>query len=503
MSGLNDLKLLFKYKLFIFPNKNGTRGGFSPQLMVFLIFTCMIGIFLWNVFGSIRGVEIDGTPIATVMAGFFLTVSGLFFIMSFSATTSYLFIRNSEIDMLLVLPVRRTSIAIYQIAISTVYQGLTLSVFLGIALSYHLRADSRPIVGILALLALLIDTVLLASIISVAFGRFMSRAAARKLMFVVQIISGFMFFIIVQLVPRNPDNIPVYLQKLTGAWEILANPVNLFTWSVRASGEPLFLLLGVVMIPVFGAIFYRIAGSLKFEPLSYSRSRERRVVFSEKRGSALIRRELKIYRRYEQLIYYLFYPVIFGLIFGLISEDLTTSIFTMVLISTIFTTIQSAFLMGREYPFIETTKALPLSLERIVFIKTILPVLLGILLFTGVLLISILVKNTTFLYLAVVPIVFVLYVTSSLLGIKGVLESPPDRMDNPNAFMRTKFVLLNQIICMGLSFGSIMPITMIMGGAPGSPGIWIAVLISLSSTAVAAVLSVFTRRRVLAKMKKV
>ncbi|HQC57272.1 MAG TPA: hypothetical protein PLO21_09495 [Mesotoga sp.] len=503
MSGLNDLKLLFKYKLFIFPNKNGTRGGFSPQLMFFLIFTCMIGIFLWNVFGSIRGVEIDGTPIATVMAGFFLTVSGLFFIMSFSATTSYLFIRNSEIDMLLVLPVRRTSIAIYQIAISTVYQGLTLSVFLGIALSYHLRADSRPIVGILALLALLIDTVLLASIISVAFGRFMSRAAARKLMFVVQIISGFMFFIIVQLVPRNPDNIPVYLQKLTGAWEILANPVNLFTWSVRASGEPLFLLLSVVMIPVFGAIFYRIAGSLKFEPLSYSRSRERRVVFSEKRGSALIRRELKIYRRYEQLIYYLFYPVIFGLIFGLISEDLTTSIFTMVLISTIFTTIQSAFLMGREYPFIETTKALPLSLERIVFIKTILPVLLGILLFTGVLLISILVKNTTFLYLAVVPIVFVLYVTSSLLGIKGVLESPPDRMDNPNAFMRTKFVLLNQIICMGLSFGSIMPITMIMGGAPGSPGIWIAVLISLSSTAVAAVLSVFTRRRVLAKMKKV
>jgi ABC-2 type transport system permease protein len=113
------------------------------------------------------------------------------------------------------------------------------------------------------------------------------------------------------------------------------------------------------------------------------------------------------------------------------------------------------------------------------------------------------VKHTTFLYLAVVPIVFVLYVTSSLLGIKGVLESPPDRMDNPNAFMRTKFVLLNQIICMGLSFGSIMPITIIMEGTPGNPGIWIALLIALLSTAAAVVISFAIRRRVLVKMKEI
>ncbi len=270
---MNDLKLLFKYRLFVFPNKNGTSGGFSPQLMVFLIFTCMIGIFLWNVFASIRGVEIDGTPIATVMAGFFLTVSGLFFLMSFSATTSYLFIRNSEIDMLLVLPVRRTSIAIYQIAISTVYQGLTLSVFLGIALSYHLRADSRPIVGILALLALLIDTVLLASIIAVAFGRFMSRAGpgadVRWCRY-----QRIYFFNIVQLVQGAPT---IYRcsPETGGCLEDPGNPAT-SSLDVRALTEPLFLLLSFVMIR-FSVHLLQIAARSN-SSLSSSRSRENRRV---------------------------------------------------------------------------------------------------------------------------------------------------------------------------------------------------------------------------------
>jgi ABC-2 type transport system permease protein len=70
-------------------------------------------------------------------------------------------------------------------------------------------------------------------------------------------------------------------------------------------------------------------------------------------------------------------------------------------------------------------------------IKTTLPVLLGTVLFVGVLGVSILIKRGSFGYLMVVPAVFVLYVTSSLLGIRGVLSSPPDQMDNPNAFMRT------------------------------------------------------------------
>ncbi|HDP78608.1 MAG TPA: hypothetical protein ENN47_10610, partial [Mesotoga infera] len=136
---MNDLKLFFKYKLFMFPGKKGTRGGISSQLFVFAVFTVMIGFFLWEVYGATAGVEVEGIALGKVMAGFFLTISGLFFLISFSATSSYLFMRNEEIDMLLVLPVRRVSIIAYQIMISTVYQGLTLSVFLGIALPYHLR----------------------------------------------------------------------------------------------------------------------------------------------------------------------------------------------------------------------------------------------------------------------------------------------------------------------------------------------------------------------------
>ena len=159
------------------------------------------------------------------MAGFFLTISGFFFLISFSATSSYLFMRNEEIDMLLVLPVKRVSIIAYQIMISTVYQGLTLSVFIGIALPFHLRVDPSPWIGIPAPVLVVIDTVLLASIVSVAFGKFMSRAAAKS-----DVCCSdnrwFHVFIIVQLVPRSTDNIPLYLQKLASAWGVLSNPMN-------------------------------------------------------------------------------------------------------------------------------------------------------------------------------------------------------------------------------------------------------------------------------------
>jgi len=493
---LNDLKLFLKYKLFMFPGKKGTRGGLSGQLFVFAVFTIMIGMFLWNVYGATSGVAVEGVSLGKVMAGFFLTISGLFFLISFSATSSYLFMRNDEIDMLLVLPVKRVSIIVYQIIISTLYQGLTLSVFLGIALPYHLRIDPNPWIGIPSLVLVVINTVLLASIVSVALGKFMSRAVARKVMFIVQIAAAFMFFIIVQLVPRSTDNIPLYLQKLASAWEVFSNPLNIFTWSVKSSESPLYLLVGVAAIPLLGYVFFRVASSIKFEPVSYSKNKQKTVTFNDRRGWVLLRRELKIYRRYEQLIYYLFYPVVFGLVFGLISEEVVTSIFTMVLISTIFTTIQSAFLMGREYPFIETTKILPLSLGRMIAIKTTLPVLLGTVLFVGVLGVSILIKRGSFGYLMVVPAVFVLYVTSSLLGIRGVLSSPPDQMDNPNAFMRTKFVLLNQLICMGLSFGAIMPITLILKGAVDGTGTAWLLLISLSSLAVALLISLLSYKKI-------
>jgi len=500
---MNDLKLFFKYKLFMFPGKKGTRGGISSQLFVFAVFTVMIGFFLWEVYGATAGVEVEGIALGKVMAGFFLTISGLFFLISFSATSSYLFMRNEEIDMLLVLPVRRVSIIAYQIMISTVYQGLTLSVFLGIALPYHLRVDPNPWIGIPSLALAVINTVLLASIVSVAFGKFMSRAASRKVLFIVQIVAGFMFFIIVQLVPRNTDNIPLYLQKLAGAWEILSNPVNIFTWSVKASEQPIYLLLGIAAIPLLGYLFFKVASSMRFEPVSYTKSRSKTVSFDERRGGVLLRRELKIYKRYEQLIYFLFYPVVFGLVFGLISDDTVTSIFTTVLISTIFTTIQSAFLMGREFPFIETTKVLPISLGKMIALKASLPVLFGTVLFVGVLITSVLVRGGSLGYLVVVPIVFVLYVTSSLLGIRGVLKSPPDQMDNPNAFMRTKFVLLNQVICMALSFGAIMPLTMILRGAAEGAGSVLMLLISLASVAVALFISFFNYRRISRKIKSI
>ena len=136
-------------------------------------------------------------------------------------------------------------------------------------------------------------------------------------------------------------------------------------------------------------------------------------------------------------------------------------------------------------------------------LKASLPVLLGTVLFVGVLITSVLVRGGSLSYLVVVPIVFILYVTSSLLGIRGVLKSPPDQMDNPNAFMRTKFVLLNQVICMALSFGAIMPLTMILSGSVEGIGTILMLLISLASVTIALFVSLFNYRKISRTIKSI
>ena len=97
----------------------------------------------------------------------------------------------------------------------------------------------------------------------------------------------------------------------------------------------------------------------------------------------LLRRELKKSISVMSNLYTIFStPVVFGLIFGLISDDAVASIFTTVLISTIFTTIQSAFLMGREFLSLKRQRHFP-SLGRMIALKATLPVLLGSVLFVG------------------------------------------------------------------------------------------------------------------------
>ena len=52
---LNDLKLFFKHKLFLFPGKRGNGVAFPVSYFIFAVFAIMIGTFLWEVYGSTAG----------------------------------------------------------------------------------------------------------------------------------------------------------------------------------------------------------------------------------------------------------------------------------------------------------------------------------------------------------------------------------------------------------------------------------------------------------------
>jgi ABC-2 type transport system permease protein len=359
--------------------------------------------------------------------------------------------------MLLNLPLKRESIVTYQFILSFLYQGLPLSIFVGIALGYHLSSSGDLFLSVTTLLLNLLCMSLLAGILSMVFGRIMSRSVSRKILFITQILSGLSIFFIFQIVPNDTTNISAFLQNLGESWEMLANQFNIFLWSIKVQSNPIYLLFSFVLAVLLLFTYYLSSKGIYFEPSTTKKNKKTRALTKNRRP--LLLKELKVYKRYEQLIYYLFYPAIFAVILALTGNGSIMSIIMMTLMSVMFLTIQSAFLLGRELPFINLTKTLPVKMISLINSKLVICVLLN----TGVISILLITLNLVGFInwqgLILIPFISIFYTTASLLGMKEIIESSNVKMDNPNSVFRSGNMLKVQLFAMLISAGGIAPLS--------------------------------------------
>ncbi|TYC03088.1 MAG: hypothetical protein FXF54_01150 [Kosmotoga sp.] len=494
---MEDLRILFQYKVFTVPRR-GRKTSFTRQI-AFLVLFCVIACLLtFPLFNQMKGVTVGDTQLSTVIAGLMMTSFGILFILSFGATNSFMFIRNEEVSMLLNLPLKRESIVTYQFILSFMYQGLPLSIFIGIALGYHLSSSGNLVVSIITLILNLAYMSLLAGILSIILGRIVSRSVSRKILFITQILSGLSIFFIFQIVPDDTTNISSFLQNLGESWELLANQFNILLWSIKIQSNSLYLLMSFVLTVILILIYHQSSKGIYFEPSTTKKLKKTQVLTKNRRP--LLLKELKVYKRYEQLIYYLFYPAIFAVILALTGNGSTMSIIMMSLMSVMFLSVQAAFLLGRELPFIDLTKTLPLNIISIINSKLIISVLLNTAVITILMIVLTFTGFVNWLGLILLPFISIFYTTASLLGMREILEGSRTKMDNPNSVFRSGNMLKIQILTMIISAGGIAPLSIAFFSNLGFVIESLLILMGIALTTVAIFICYRNYRRIKARL---
>lgn len=492
---MNELKTFFRYQLFTRNPQRQRKMNFGPLNMVmsFGIFFVMILMFFTPVLKQVSQIVVEGINMADVLVGTILTFAGISLVLGIFSSSVYMFIKNEELEMLLTMPVKRWTMVIYQLIICQVYQSTPAAMFLGISITYFIAMGKNIFLGILASLLLTMVLLLIGTIAAVYFGRFLSKTLARKMVFVFQIMSLGIFIVITQLRPTGITEPTALMNWMTNAWIFISSTVNIFAWPIQAIKNPVLFAIMLISIPVLILTLVNIANRMSFEPITHhTRKRSYKIAKGTSATFAIIKRELQVFVRHEQLLYYLLYPAAFSLIMSIISKDITGAIYFYTMMSSMFISVQAAFLLAIESPFWETTKTMPISLKKLLKIKLFLPIVLNTLIMViEVLALGLILGKGLLLLLAIIPNIPV-FSTAALIGMSSILSKPPQKLDNPNSYFRSADMKWKPLLASVLGLAVVLPLSMLLIGSWKSGTI--ALLIGIGLPAAATIVSIIISR---------
>jgi len=107
----------------LFSTLIGISAGFAG-IFIFLL------LALYKPFETMNTLEIGDINFARVYSLFMTTVSGFFFLTSFSVNAAYQFMRNDETELLLSFPVKRWALSLYQVLTVAIFQFMFFATFL-------------------------------------------------------------------------------------------------------------------------------------------------------------------------------------------------------------------------------------------------------------------------------------------------------------------------------------------------------------------------------------
>ncbi len=461
---LHDLSVLLKHKVFMDNAKGKSRNKYG--LIYLIVFACgflfLISKNMVDIYNQMAVLTFNHVNFGDIYMNFVVTIFSLFFILSFSSMMSFQLKRNEEIDFLMTLPIRKSSIVSYHLIISGVSMVLFLVLYLAPVLAFFMNKSLLFItLGAFGVTLSIILLIFMSALFAVLFSKIASQKFIRVMMIIVNLIYAGAYLLMFQMIPgniMNTEEIPGALQK---ADQIFRSDFNLFTLGINAGEKPYFLLVLFALVIVFGFMYFRVSNRLNFTKGKIKMGKKH-LRETNQNSNALLKKELIIYRRNEQLIYYIFYPVGFGTLMGFVNKDFFTGLFSISLMGLMFITMQTAFSMSLEGSSISLTKLLPIDLKKFIRTKLLVPVMINFLLLVFVFIIFNVFLDVNPLTFILLPIITLVQILAALSGIAFSVKTPPQKMSNPGAFMRSGSFIIQFLLLMIIGLITILPVSIFL-----------------------------------------
>ncbi|MBO8161026.1 MAG: hypothetical protein H0Z24_05270 [Thermosipho sp. (in: Bacteria)] len=432
-------------------SKNKKYSFLKNQLILSLISSLPLGILVFffskDLFTKLYSID---PQITKLMLLFWMTILSLFFIIGFVGMAMYSLSRNDEIELLLTMPIKRRTLTAYQLFVSTISQMFVLSFYFFIYLSYTFVTKENIILGLFKVFVHFGFLISLSSVVAILLGGKANKGIVRKINVFLSLAAIFFYFSIISFQNINVEQ----FQGLANILNFSSKPYNFLAWSFISAKTLIFSTVSLIFLLV---LFSILSNKLAFEPVERRVKKEYKIKGSGSQIKAIYRKDFIATRRYEQFLYFILYPIGFGVFFSLINENSLLTIFTIIPITTFYVAFETAILVTAEVSNLETTLTYPIKFSNLMFPKIVIPTTINFLIMLVVILVSIFRAEIIPILFLTIPITFILFIMSSIIGAYFVLKNPP-KTENMSKIFGVGQTFAIEGITMGTAFGAIFPL---------------------------------------------
>ncbi|HPP70997.1 MAG TPA: hypothetical protein PLK95_09775 [Pseudothermotoga sp.] len=438
--------------------KRANVSGLFLPIIAIAVYGVPLGLLFYDLFKSLKDVIVGNVDLATLFVANWSVLMAGMFILSFVPSLVNSFVKNEEIQLLLTMPIRRSTIVLYQAILTSVLQSFSIVMYLFVVPTYALSTQRNFLMSIFVSLMMCFMLILLSILLAVLVGLWMRRSTARRMNVFALLVTVLIFIAVTQSLPQLNNINSSAVSLLTRTGHKLLSAFNPFVWPVLALNNYFYVFPLFLTTLVLWFVSLKISQQMTFEDKTVSSVKKSEKKFSH---AGVFAKDLRLIFRYEQGIFMLIYPVAVSLIFAFTTKSFLTPLFIAIVISTMYVSMNSAMLMKQELAAWPLAKIMPLNTSQILMPKMIIsPALYSLVMLALAAFLQAYFKLSWKFYL-LVPIVFTMYVFASVLGVQFLLrEKTKIQIANPSKILNTSHVFLVEGIVLGMTVGSVLPLTM-------------------------------------------
>ncbi|KLO22848.1 hypothetical protein X275_04640 [Marinitoga sp. 1197] len=469
----NKIILILKYsyqnKLRPKQKKDGTYKKRGPwrALMAYILPAIIFGgslapmmYFMFkelNIPFSQLGINLPWTILDVIFGMWFLLMGFMFFLNYSPAIVANLY-ESEMTQLLLSMPIRRSSIYIASAIDSLIMAGLPLGMMIPIFAVYALIAKNSIIFSILGGIGFLILLLLISNLGGILFSKFLTKTSAKRWTMIMYFISIFFYVGISNLLPNFANTPP---SQLVNALERMSNIIlNTFwphTWVINVmKGSIPFLILLYSTILILSYIIYNLSNTLEFS-VSRKKGKKKKAEIKFKSSKfPILKKDFRLLFRDSQTFFLLLYPLFIPIIFMFSSKSLDMISIIFVMIAAIYASMVAIYAISYEGKLWPVPKLYPIKIGHLIFSKAFMPFIIYVVEYIAItILIYLSGKASIEVFWSIIPVILII-MYSSILGISLYLKNPKRDLSQKN-IISGKEVFYLEGITLGLGLGIFLP----------------------------------------------